>query len=334
MDYGPLWYGATGVEQVGIDLVRSARQRSIGLGSSRVNWKTKAALKSVFSSMPFGEQLDYLCQRHVTKRLPASREQIVAKASQAMRHVRYLRQYGCPTSGLWFEFGAGWDLAGPLSMYGLGISSQIVADLNMLIRRDLINRAIQGLATVAEFSRPIQPLASGDLVQALKRYGIDYRAPYDAGNTGLADKSVDVIINNEVFEHVPESQIRRILVECHRILKDDGAMSLTIDYTDHYAHTDSSIPTFNFLQYDEAGWKRYNPPLHYQNRCRHKDYLEVLESVGFVPVFEACKLLSEDYGALKRMRLAKHFQKYNLNDLAVRYSHLVLRKADRHASAE
>lgn len=73
--------------------------------------------------------------------------------------------------------------------------------------------------------------------------------------------------------------IRGIMQECRRILR--GACSFYIDYKDHWSYFDHSISHLNFLRYSPAKWAIYNPALHYQNRHRHSDYVEVFKETGF-----------------------------------------------------
>ena len=51
------------------------------------------------------------------------------------------------------------------------------------------------------------------------------------------------------LEHIPKDSIKKIFIELRRILKKDGVVCATIDYTDHYAHTDKNIGLLNFLSY-------------------------------------------------------------------------------------
>jgi hypothetical protein len=58
-------------------------------------------------------------------------------------------------------------------------------------------------------------------------------------------------------------------------------MSHTIDYSDHYAHADPNITSYNYLRFDDLKWKIFNPSIHYQNRLRTPDYRHIFENNGF-----------------------------------------------------
>jgi len=71
----------------------------------------------------------------------------------------------------------------------------------------------------------------------------------------------------------------------------------------------------------------FNPALHYQNRLRHRDYLELFQAAGFYVVEDQHKeATATDLKTIKKLSLDKRFTAYSLPDLAVRSALLVLRK--------
>ena len=71
-----------------------------------------------------------------------------------------------------YEFGAGWDLAGPLALYCLGANRQILVDLAPCARLELVNGVIVELNRLGEAipRRPGERLAS--LEDLDRRFGI------------------------------------------------------------------------------------------------------------------------------------------------------------------
>jgi ubiquinone/menaquinone biosynthesis C-methylase UbiE len=167
------------------------------------------------------------------------------------------------------------------------------------------------------------------LEQLQDYYGIKYLAPFDARDTQLAVSSVDCITSTNTLEHIPLGDIKAILRECRRILKDDGLMSFRIDYQDHYSYFDGSISAYNFLQYSERQWKVFNPALHYQNRLRHRDYLALVTEAGFSVLEENVESPSaEDLRVLRDIRLDARFRSYPPEELGVRSSLIVFHKGN------
>ncbi len=111
------------------------------------------------------------------------------------------------------------------------------------------------------------------------------------------------------------------------MLRDDGLISVQIDYQDHYAYFDSGISVYNFLKYSERAWSLVNPGLHYQNRLRHRDYLELFEAAGFEVVEERrTEGAPGDLARLATLPLAPRFRRYPPAELAIRHSLVLLRK--------
>jgi Methyltransferase domain len=303
---------------------------------SFMDWRLKALLQMTFSMVPGGEQLNYLVQRYVVGSLPASDPGFAASVYYAKRHIDVLQRHYNRLLGqaTFYEFGVGWDMAIPLAFYGLGIESQILVDIRKLVRVPLVNNTIdkyQRMACELVLTRlPADHLncRKHEFTTAFKKhYGIDYRAPCDAKQTGLDNRSVDCITSTSALEHISREEIRLIVRECHRILRDDGLMSVLINYDDHYSYFDSSISVYNFLQYSDRVWTLFSPQLHYQNRLRHRDYIELFQSEGFSVVEDQHKQVTEtDLKALEQVSLDARFRSYSTADLAVHNSLLLLRK--------
>lgn len=304
-----------------------------------MNWKCKALLHLTFSNIPFGERLAYLSQRYVTKSLPVSDDKFVSVVSIAKQHLDAFQKYGHRPldEARFYEFGAGWDMMGPLAFYAFGVKRQILVDLRHLLKCNLVNDTIEKfqrvkleLALLKTPDRQLFNVSPMGVSLSLKQYyGIDYRAPCDAGNTRLPSGSLDCISSTNTLEHIPKEDIRLIFTECHRLLRPDGLMTFLIDYQDHYSYFDKGISVYNFLQYSDKAWAFFNPALHYQNRLRHRDYLDLLNEGGFDLVEEKRKEGTEtDLKNLEKLHPEKGFKKYSLTELAVRNAHIVVRKKD------
>jgi hypothetical protein len=121
--------------------------------------------------------------------------------------------------------------------------------------------------------------------------------------------------------------IQRILKECYRILKGNGIMSFQIDYQDHYSYFDQNISVYNFLLYSDKSWSRFSSTLNYQNRLRHRDYMDLFQDAGFEVVVEYRKDGTEsDLQAISRLALDRKYRVYSLPELAVRGALVALRK--------
>ena len=85
--------------------------------------------------LPQGERLNYVFQRHVLHSFPVRDAAYRQKFARAVAHLAAYEEHGpdVPASGATFyEFGAGWDLAIPLSYALLGIGLTLVDRLTRM----------------------------------------------------------------------------------------------------------------------------------------------------------------------------------------------------------
>src|SRR5438874_1759121 len=97
-----------------------------------MRWLAKAALQRTLGALPQGERLNYVFQRHVLHSFPVRDAAYRQKFTRAVNHLALYEEHGpgVPTAeATFFEFGAGWDLAIPLSYALLGVGRQIVIDI-------------------------------------------------------------------------------------------------------------------------------------------------------------------------------------------------------------
>ncbi|MFT3747649.1 MAG: class I SAM-dependent methyltransferase [Agriterribacter sp.] len=300
-----------------------------------MNFKYKCYLQRFFSAVPEGEKLNYLFQRYVSKSLPSSNKRFLEKVGDAVNHHNNFKQYNQlkDFSNRYYEFGAGWTLVIPLAMSFLDFEIYCV-DIRKLIIPELIQDSIKKFkqnSSVLPFDISGKKFAEAPSKKILKylddTFQLKYEAPQDARATRFEDNTFDFMSSSVTMEHIPENDNLLILKECHRILNKGGILSVKIDYKDHWSYFDKSISIYNFLQYSEQDWKKYNPSLHYQNRMRHSDYMRIINQSGFEVVKEVPFLPSEeDKKKLAATKLDKHFQNYTFDDLGIRGSEIVLRK--------
>jgi SAM-dependent methyltransferase len=302
-----------------------------------MRWVLKALTQQALSRIPRGERLNYVLQRRVLGSLPASDEAFRRKVSRAFRHFEAFTELGPRRpigEAVFYEFGAGWDLAVQLAYWALGVERQTVVDIRPILRIELVNDTIAKFERLhrdleEETQRDLRPPGAADirgLDDLADRFGLEYLAPRDARDTGLPAGSLDFVSSTDTAEHIPEGDLLRILVECRRLLKPDGVLSYRADLEDHYSRVDRSVSRYNFLRYSDRAWALFNPGLHYQSRLRYPDYLRLTRDAGFEIVREEVSRASEDDLAVVRgLRVADRFRPYTPEDLGVRGVTIVAR---------
>lgn len=295
-----------------------------------MRWMLKALAQQALSRTPRGERLNYVLQRRVLGSLPASDEAFRRKVSRAFQHFEAFAELGLRRpvgEAIFYEFGAGWDLAVQLAYWALGVERQTVVDIRPILRIELVNDTI---AKVERLRGVLEEEAGRDLrspgrmnlrgLEDLRgRFGIVYLAPRDARDTGLPAGSLDFVSSTDTAEHVPEDDLLRILVECRRLLKPEGLLSYRADLEDHYSRTDGGVSRYNFLRYSDRAWSIFNPSLHYQSRLRYPDYVRLTRAAGFEIAREQVSRPSDrDLAVLRELSLADRFRDYSPEDLGVR----------------
>ena len=276
-----------------------------------IPWKLKSKIFGLIDFFNAPSAL-YFLQKYVTK---GKKKEFGAYRRIWEIHKKYLKQYSATENV--FEFGAGKTLAQNLFLSDT-VNNQVVVDLNPMLDFELVNNVRCQISKIVDLKSHVK---INSLVE-LASYGIDYRAPYDATKTHFRDKSLSACISTVTLEHIPKESIRAIFSELYRTLKDDGIISAKIDYSDHYAHTDKTISSLNYLKFDENTWKRYNHNNHYQNRLRHYDYIEIFNKCGFVVINEELAFPEESIPN----DLIKAFEHKDENWKATS-AHIVLKKA-------
>jgi SAM-dependent methyltransferase len=299
-------------------------------------WIGKALVQQAVGALPRGHRVNALLQQRVTGRLPRQGEVFVAHVAEHARHQRALAELrpGLVTSRLRaFEFGAGYDLLGPMVRWSAGVDAQTLIDLRPVLRRELVNDTLRKfhdwhaeLETAAEMPlrRPsAEPVT--DLAELETRFGIRYEAPCNATATDLPDASFELVTSTWTLEHIPPGEIVRILQEMRRLLTSDGIVSCLIDLKDHFSYFEPSLSPYNFLRFSDRTFSIVNPVLQWQSRLRAPEYRSLAEEAGLSVLLDECEPgLPEDVGRVDVQRLGRRFQRFTLEELTARTVHLVL----------
>ena len=235
-----------------------------------INWKLKSKAFGLIDLLG-SDSLLYFLQKYVTRR---SRLAFFEVQDNWTIHEGHLASLDQPHV---LEFGGGKHLAQNLYL-SRSVGRQTIVDLFPMLDLDLVNVAARQVsALVDDFE--YQPIHSNK--ELSEQYRIEYQAPVDMRQTHFDENTFDACINTATLEHIPAKDIEPIFQEIRRIVVDGGLVSMTIDYSDHYAHTDRNIDRLNFLQFSDKEFERYTHNCHYLNRLRHQDHLEIFRRVGF-----------------------------------------------------
>ncbi len=308
-------------------------------------WIAKAIIQKSISFLPYSHRINYLFQKHITKGVTLTDALMDDKLIHCASHYKSFKQHHelgknktIPAPNTLLEIGTGWFPIVPIGMYLLGAGKIYTVDLTPLLRTENVRitlakfLAYEKSGQLANFLPNILP----ERLALLKKIAqqapqLEYAAILDAlhieplvadaRKLDLPTASMDVIMSNNTFEHIYEGILRAILTSFYRLLKPNGIMSHFVDMSDHFAHLDKSITTYNFLQYSPKKWAFIDNDIQPQNRLRLNHQRQLQVDAGF-------KILTEinrpgDEAAFQKIELDAHFADIDLKDLLVTHTLLV-----------
>ena len=236
------------------------------------NWKIKSKIYKILSFLKLYKILFFI-QKRITKRSITNYKEIPCYWDY---HFEYLKENNSKSL---IEIGAGKDLAQNIYLcYKFDKKlDQTLIDVSNMLDLDLFNRANEQISKLIKMDK----LPNVKTINDLKKFNINYIAPMSLKKIAERNLSFDACISSTTLEHLPMRDLRENFSLLKDIIKKDGIISASIDYSDHYSHTDKNIGSLNFLQYDEDEWKKYNTPMLFQNRLRHQDYRDFFKFMGY-----------------------------------------------------
>lgn len=302
-------------------------------------WIVKAVIQKSIAMFPHKHRLNYLFQKHVTKGLELTDELFEDRLGHGANHWQHYKAHGnSPTGFSSLELGTGWYPIVPTAMYLCGAGSVVTLDISSLLQTEAVLATFNKFLVYANDGRlknfiPALPerlenlkgllTFSGTPHELLRRINCEALL-IDARKTRLEASSFDLIHSNNTFEHVYPEVLKGILMEFHRLLKDDGVMSHFVDMSDHFAHLDKSITVYNYLKFTPNQWAMIDNDIQPQNRWRINQYRQLLTACGFKIVAEDNRV--GDKLDLQTIKLAPPFDTFTTEDVLVTHSLLVCQK--------
>ena len=239
----------------------------------QLNWKIKSFFFKILNFLKLYKSL-YFIQKRITKRSKVEIENIVFYWDF---HLKYLREN---KSKKIIEIGAGKSLAQNIYlsyMFDKKIE-QTVIDVSKMIDLDLFNDANKQISKILNLKKFPNIKSVSDLKE---KYNIIYLAPMSLKQVFDNNLRYDACISSTTLEHIPKVELIENFKLLKKIIEKNGIISATIDYSDHYSHTDKNISDLNYLKFSSKEWKKYNTPMLFQNRLRHQDYRKIFKSINY-----------------------------------------------------
>jgi SAM-dependent methyltransferase len=262
-----------------------------------MHWKLKSAIQNAIALLPSSVSYSsyYWMQRRFGNLRTVRPWPLVAAAVAIWKLI--VEQGRDPRGKVFLEVGTGRTVIVPTCYWLMGASKTVTVDLNPYLRPELIIESVKTIAGSRDrveesFGALLDAQRFDELValsqrsnvsmeDVLKLCGIEYHAPADARQTGFLANSIDFHASYTVFEHIPYDILVAILREGNRLMRKDGLLVHSVDYTDHFSHSDRRISAVNFLRYSDRAWSLYAGNKYmYTNRLRHDDFEQLFQAAG------------------------------------------------------
>lgn len=302
-------------------------------------WKQKAIVQKSISYLPYAQKINYIFQKYVTKGVDLSDLYFRDRLIHAKAHIDGFKKFSqrdVPPSCL--ELGTGWYPIVPIAFFLIGAEKIYSVDISFLTSKERLHTSLQKFVesqAAGQLQNYIDVLperfdvittlladyTAFTLEEVLRKLNIIYLIE-DARNLSLPNNSIDLVNSNNTFEHIYPEVLLPILREFKRVVnKNNGVMSHFIDMSDHFAHNDSTITMYNFLQFSDAQWKWIDNSLSPQSRLRIYDYKQMYAELEIPISDESCR--KGNVSEVKSISLAEKFANIALDEIAISHCYFL-----------
>ena len=188
------------------------------MSNNHIKWKIKALIQNILSIVPFGVQLNYLLQKHVTKAYTTAA--MINSYNVQIKQIDLLNRRESIENKRILEIGPGWFSISGLIFWLLKSKSIYWVDIRKNFKLDLTKRYAEALLSISnqvakdigvdvlEIQEKLMQVAlcqtDSDFFQLCN---IKYDAPGDARSIKAQDHTIDLIYSWGVLEHISWERI-------------------------------------------------------------------------------------------------------------------------------
>ncbi len=288
-----------------------------------ISWKLKAVTQKFISFLPYKHKINYVFQRFVTKGLVFSDELFDSKLHHFKQHIEAWKKYCNIKPLISLELGTGWHPVVPVGLFLAGAEKIYTADIESLLNGERTKQVIakyityhqQGILAdrmgsydLSRISLLEEILANEDnLTRIIEKLYIQLLVGDVVLKASEIKEKITLIHSNNTLEHIPEQDLRKLLLFFRQLISPMGVMSHFIDLSDHFSHLDKKITPYNFLHYSDSTWKLIDNSIQPQNRLRISDYRRLFIQAGWLQLNE--ESIFGNNSDLKSIRLSSKFVK-------------------------
>ncbi|MFT7588208.1 MAG: hypothetical protein ACI959_000415 [Limisphaerales bacterium] len=253
-------------------------------------WWLKLIIQKFISLLPVKHRINLLFQRHITRGAILTQDYYEDKITHFRTHRKLWDEKHDNPAPKVLELGTGWFPVIPIAFWLTGVKQVMTIDLSRLCRavdaQDTVKLFLQladsgklNLGGDYNLARIEELRAVVNSPDPMAELGIKYIIG-DAAQLPDADGSIDLIVSNNVLEHVSESALNSIFKKFGKLISPNGLSSHFVDMSDHFAHLDKSITVFHFLRYSPSTWNIIDNSIQPQNRLRAPFFRNLFINTG------------------------------------------------------
>lgn len=219
------------------------------------------------------------------------------------------------------ELGPGDGLLSAFLAPAVGATGLSLVDAGDYAHKDVQRYLTQIAAFNSANPEMIQPSFEhlNSIESMLSNVGGEYYSNGLRSLNSLSTASFSLIYSQAVLEHIRRHEFEATMIECRRLLSEDGVMSHVVDFKDHLGGKLNNMRISSGLW--ERDWYAADSGF-YTNRLRLSEILKVCKNAGFN--VEIRNLKRWEQIPIKRSQLAEEFCSLSDDDLLVNEAHLIM----------
>lgn len=307
-----------------------------------MDWRIKLVGERMLGVMPasIARRVHRAIQARFTQVHLSNEHQRQHEISRGLAMCRYIHdQCGFDFTGKRvLEIGTGWHGSDIALFHVLGAKEIWTCDILPHLEGELLLWMMEGIAARADEigeqtgadaadvgRRAARALESRRLDELLALANVQYIAPSQFDRINFPSHHFDLFYSYSVLQRVPPRPLRRYLKTAHQALRP-GSLSLhVIHHADHNSRHDPSLHPLNYLRYGRQYDLLQSRLFNYQNRLRHREFIDLLSAAGFTPLSE--ETTPGDISFVRNTQLAHRFRTLPPEDLAITRTQILCRRS-------
>ncbi len=301
-----------------------------------MKWILKAVVQKIISFLPGTYRVNLLFQRHITVGRELPEAFVKDKVRHAQWHIGNQITYGTvlfETAGI-LEIGTGWYPVVPVVFFLAGATDIVTTDIRKLYTRSSVNSTLRAVIRLCEHKAlpeglpPFPASRINVLKEALKLKSVPAKFKMlhitsticKSTKYTIASQSRDLIVSNNTLQFIRKEELSDFFVELGRIARAGSILSMAVDLTDEFSHSDTSIGPYHFLKFSDFEWRLITSRLNSPNRLRWSDYRNLVPG-NFKIIRE--ELDEDQQHEADKIPIHPQFKRYSKSDLLIRHARFV-----------